>query len=101
MVFWAKISALGSFSAESEIGEIMLADVLPEELTYPGIQPALYKQVQKWLNFQSGAEEWWDILDLKNSKGEFLVTKRSPNKGYPNRICRKRQEVLHRPEVTV
>ena len=65
-----------------------------------------------WLNLQSAKDEIWDIYDakrnlsgrthrradplpagdfhlvvhvwLQNSKGEFLITKRAPNKGYPN-----------------
>ncbi|MBR6767433.1 MAG: NUDIX domain-containing protein [Clostridia bacterium] len=87
-------------------------DVLPKNLTYPAIQPALFDRVQGYLNLQSGADELWDVYDsernltgrthrrgdpmpegdyhlsvnvwIQNSRGEFLNTKRSPNKGYPN-----------------
>lgn len=112
MLFFANINSLGALSDDSEIGEIRLFDVLPENLTYPEIQPHLYHGTQGWLNIQSNAGEMWDIYDenrhltgrlhrrgdfledgeyhlvvhvwLQNSKGEFLLTKRSPNKGFPN-----------------
>lgn len=112
MLFFANINSLGALSDDSEIGEIRLFDVLPENLTYPEIQPHLYRGIQEWLNKQSNAEELWDIYDadrnltgrfhrrgdffedgeyhlvvhvwLMNSNGEFLLTKRTPNKGFPN-----------------
>ena len=112
MLFWANIMKLGELNPAFEISEIMFTDILPQELTYPQIQPELYKRVQGWLNFQSGAGELWDVYDvnrnltgrfhhrgdplqpgdyhmvvhvwLRNSKGQFLITKRSPNKGFPN-----------------
>ena len=111
MLFYADIHSLGTLP-DSEIGEIKLFDVLPERLTYPEIQPELYHSVQAWLNIQSSADELWDVYDenrnptgrlhrrgdflgegeyhlvvhvwLMNSAGEFLLTKRTPNKGFPN-----------------
>ena len=86
-------------------------DRMPDELTYPAIQPHLYREIQNWLNLQSKADELWDIYDenrqltgrlqrrgdpmqegdyhlsvhvwMQNSRGELLITQRSPNKGYP------------------
>lgn len=112
MLFFAQISDLGQLSKDSEIGEIKLCDILPENLTYPEIQPHLYHKIQEWLNLQSKSEELWDVYDqncnftgrlhrrgepmksgeyhlvvhvwLQNSRGEFLLTKRTPNKGFPN-----------------
>ena len=112
MLFFAKIHNLGDLPQNSEIGEVQLCDTPPENLTYPEIQPHLYRAVQGWLNTQSNADELWDVYDenrnltgklhrrgdflaegeyhlvihvwLMNSKGEILLTKRSPNKGYPN-----------------
>ena len=112
MLFWANITKLDELDPAFEIREIMLTDLLPQNLTYPEIQPELYKRVQGWLNLRSGAGELWDVYDvncnltgrfhhrgdplqpgdyhmvvhvwLRNSKGEFLITKRSPNKGFPN-----------------
>ncbi len=55
MLFFAKINSLGVLSDDSEIGEIKLSDVLPENLTYPEIQPQLYHGIQRWLNIQSNA----------------------------------------------
>ncbi len=43
MLFFAEIAELGKLPALSEIGEIKLFDSLPEELTYPMIQPYLYE----------------------------------------------------------
>ncbi len=112
MLFFAKIAAMGELSDESEIGEVRLFEIIPEELTYPDIQPRLHDRVQGWLNFQTNADELWDVYDedrnltgrlqrrgdaledgvyhlvvhvwTQNSRGEFLLTKRSPNKGFPN-----------------
>lgn len=112
MLFFAEVTKIGKLSKESEIAETKLFEVLPDNLTYPQIQPALYSQVQFWLNLQTNADELWDVYDenrnltgklhrrgdfmedgeyhlsvhvwLLNHKGEFLLTKRSPNKGYPN-----------------
>ncbi len=112
MLFFGDIKKLGPLPQDSEIGEIALMDKLPRELTYPAIQPGLFFEVQKWLTMQNGAGEKWDIYDEKrkktgrihrrgdpfqegdyhlsmhiwimNPQGEFLITKRSPNKGFPN-----------------
>ena len=112
MLYFAQISQLGPLPASSEIAEICLLDKLPEELTYPSIQPELYRHVQDWLNMRTSAGELWDVYDenrqltgrlhprgvplqpgeyhlsahiwIRASNGEFLLTKRSPNKGFPN-----------------
>ena len=111
MVFWAVIREISALAPKSEIGEIGLFDRLPSDLTYPDIQPLLYDHVQGWLNLQSNADELWDVYNkdreltgrvhrrgnppedgdyhlvvhiwLRNSKGEYLLTKRAPNKGFP------------------
>lgn len=110
MLYFAEIDTLGELAHEME--ELLFADQIPENLTYPEIQSALFLEVQVYLTMQSGAGELWDIYDkdrnftgrthrrgdrmqdgdyhltvhvwLMNSKGEFLLTKRSPNKGFPN-----------------
>lgn len=112
MLYFAEVKRMGMLPIESEIGEVKLFSYLPEELTYPDIQPQLFKWVQGWLNMQSSTNEIWDIYDkdrhltgrkhrrgdflnkgdyhltvhvwMMNSQGEFLITKRSPNKGFPN-----------------
>ena len=96
----------------SEIGEIRRTSVFPTRWTYPEIQPRLLRRVQEWLNLQTGADELWDLLDedgnptgkthrrgdplapgerhlsvsvwMRNSRGEFLLTQRAANKGYPH-----------------
>ena len=52
-LYFAEIFALGLLSSKSEIAEIYHFDKLPEKLTYPAIQPELYRKTQKWLNQQS------------------------------------------------
>lgn len=112
MLYFGEIKKLGPIPEDSEIEEIALMDKLPEHLTYPHIQPGLFFEVQKWLTMQNGAGELWDIYDrnrqktgrthrrgdpfregdyhlsmhiwIMNPQGEFLITKRSPNKGFPN-----------------
>ena len=110
-VFFANIHELGALP-ESEMAEVKLFDSIPDTTTYPGIMPVLYKRLQGWLNVQSSKDELWDVYDenrtrkgythrrgdplpandfhlvvfawIINRKGEALITKRSPNKGYPN-----------------
>ena len=45
-LFYAEIEDLGNLP-DLEIGDIELFDKLPEKLTYPQIQPFLYKRVLK------------------------------------------------------
>ena len=87
-------------------------DRLPKDLSRPVVTRRLFTGTQGWLNMQSNADELWDVYDadrrptgklhrrgdflkkgeyhlvvhiwLLNSKGEFLLTKRAPNKGFPN-----------------
>lgn len=112
MLYFAEVSTLEDLPSETEIDEITFCSHLPQELTYPGIQPHLFDRIQGWLNLQSSPDELWDIYDenrnpvgrthrrgdpmqegdyhlvvhiwLQNHNGEFLLTKRTPNKGFPN-----------------
>lgn len=43
MLFFAEITRLCDLSSNSEIGEIELFDSIPDNLTYPMIQPFLYE----------------------------------------------------------
>ncbi len=111
MLFFAEAHDMGTIPQESEIADARLFDRLSENLTYPAIQPHLFEKVQGWLNTQSNAGELWDVYDenrnltgkthirgedllpgeyhlvvhiwIQNNSGEFLMTRRSPNKGYP------------------
>lgn len=49
MLFYARVQVCGEIPPESEIGEIRLSDSLPENLTYPEIQPALMAYTEKLL----------------------------------------------------
>ena len=112
LLCFAEVRSLGPIPEGSEIGEIRLFDSVPENLTYGIAHEKMHGWVQGWLNFQSGAGELWDIYDAKrvktgrthrrggylaagdyhlvvhvwllSSDGAFLLTKRSPNKGFPN-----------------
>lgn len=112
MLYYAEVTELGELPEEFEIGEVRLCDILPHELTYPEIQGYLFEWIQAWLNLQSSPGELWDVYDkdrrltgrthrrgdpmphgdyhlvvhiwIRNSRGEYLLTKRAPNKGFPN-----------------
>lgn len=112
MLFFADIKELGELPTNFEMAEISLTDALPRKLTYPEILPALFEYVQGWLNRQCSTEELWDVYDgyrnltgkkhrrgdslgegeyhlvvhvwVEDADGKFLLTKRSPNKGFPN-----------------
>ena len=112
MLYYAEVQELGTLPEDFEIGEVRLYDTMPHELTYPEIQGYLFEWIQAWLNLQSSPGELWDVYDshrqltgrthrrgdplphgdyhlavhvwIRNSRGEYLLTKRAPNKGFPN-----------------
>lgn len=47
MLCFAEVKTLGELPPETEIGEIKLFDTLPDELTYPAIQPYLFEKVKE------------------------------------------------------
>ncbi len=49
MLYLADVRVLGELPPEMEIGEIFVTDKLPEELTYPLIQPKLYEKATEFL----------------------------------------------------
>ena len=49
MLYYADVPELGSIPDGSEIAETGCFARLPDELTYPHIQPALFEKVQSWL----------------------------------------------------
>lgn len=112
MVFYVQVQKLGPLPSAYEMTEICIADRMPEKLTWPEIQPALFSWVQGWMNMQCNREELWDLYDenriltgklhrrgeilpkgyyhlvahvwVVNADGKFLITKRSSEKGFPN-----------------
>lgn len=112
MVFFAEVKAFSSLSKTSEMAEVRLFQFLPESLTYPALCKSAFNRVQAFLNIQSNAAEIWDVYDenrrktgrvhrrgdflrpgdyhlvvhvwIQNRHGEYLITKRAPNKGFPN-----------------
>ena len=48
-LYYADITELGALPEKSEIGEIRQFTALPDNLTYPAIQPHLYLRVLYWL----------------------------------------------------
>jgi 8-oxo-dGTP diphosphatase len=112
MLFLARVRLRGELPEQSEMREVKAVHLLPKELTYPNIQPKLFSRVQYRLNININAGELWDVMDenrhptgrthprgvplpagdyhlvvlvlLQNDNGEFLITRRAPNKGYPN-----------------
>ena len=111
MLYFAEVAALGQIPVGSEIAETMVSALLPDNCTYPNLFQC-YDHVQGWLNLQTGADELWDLFDgsrkptgrlqrrgdpiapgdyhivvhiwVRRPDGRFLLTKRSPNKGFPN-----------------
>lgn len=111
-LFFAEVKKMGELPADFEMREVKLLDTLPPNLTYPDTHGRMFHYVQAWLNLQSKADEMWDVYDgnrqktgrmhrrgtfmqpgdyhlvvdiwIRNSEGKFLITKRSPNKGFPN-----------------
>lgn len=109
MLLFARINE-DSFNLSAR--NLKLFQKLPECLTRGKITRRLFTGTQGWLNMQTNADELWDVYDenrnrtgrlhrrgdflnegdyhlvvhvwLLNSKGEFLLTKRAPNKGFPN-----------------
>lgn len=111
-LFFVEVKKMEELPADFEMREVQLADTLPPNLTYPDTHGRMFHYVQAWLNLQSKADELWDVYDenrrmtgrvhrrgdplakgdyhlvvdiwIRNSEGKFLITKRSPNKGFPN-----------------
>ena len=111
-LFFAEVTKMGEIPAGFEMHEVRLMEHLPENLTYPDTHGRMFHQVQCWLNLQSKADEIWDVYDvnrcptgrmhrrgeqmpkgdyhlvvdvwIQRGDGRVLLTKRSPNKGYPN-----------------
>jgi len=50
MLYYAYIAVIGDLPADFEIAEIMLSKIMPENLTYPEIQPKLWAFIRKELN---------------------------------------------------
>jgi 8-oxo-dGTP diphosphatase len=48
-LFFAEVSEMGEPSDGFEIGEVVLVNSLPGNLTYPLIQPALFEKVLKYI----------------------------------------------------
>jgi len=112
MLYFAEIKRIDSIPETSEIAEICYLESLPDNLTYPEIQPRLLREVNGWLCNRTSKGELWDIYDIdrnktgkvhrrgeilqkgdyhlvvhiwiRNSRGEYLITKRAPHKGWPN-----------------
>lgn len=111
LLCFAEVSAMGAIPEDSEIAETCCRELLPEQFAYDNL-PMFHDRVQEWLNLQSSADELWDVYDkdrnltgrlhrrgdplpsgdyhlvvhiwTRDSGGRYLLTKRSPNKGFPN-----------------
>lgn len=111
LLAFAEVHALGPLDPAVEIAEVTQLPAPPQAMTYPAIQPALFRHIQNWLNFQSSPDELWDVYDecrrktgrthrrgdplapgerhlvvqvyVRRPTGEFLITQRAPTKGFP------------------
>ena len=110
-VFLAHIHTLGDMP-NFEMVEVRLFDIMPDKMRFPEILPVLFGYLQGWMNRQTAKDEILDVYDsnrrltgrthrrvdtlpfgdyrlvvlvwLMNSRGEFLITRRASNKGFPN-----------------
>jgi 8-oxo-dGTP diphosphatase len=48
-LFFAEVTEMGEINDKSEIDELIFSDDLPETLTYPDIQPLLFKKIIEFL----------------------------------------------------
>ena len=55
-LYIADIFKLGPIQDSSEIGELMKADTLPENLTYPDIQPLLFRKVIDFIDKKQASD---------------------------------------------
>ncbi len=55
-LYFADISKLGPVQDSSEIGELILAYSLPENLTYPDIQPLLFRKVIDFIDKKQASD---------------------------------------------
>jgi len=110
-LYFAHIHELGELDPNFEMEAVGLFDGMPDKCRFPHILPVLYEYLQGWLNVNMYPDELWDIYDadrnltgrthrradplaegdyhlvvnavVMNAKGEFLITQRAPNKGFP------------------
>ncbi len=54
MLCFAAVKVLDTLPPEMEIGQIQLCEQMPQELTYPEIQPFLFEYVQNWMKENGG-----------------------------------------------
>jgi 8-oxo-dGTP diphosphatase len=52
-LYIAEVHEIGTIPDTSEINEMILSDHLPENLTYPGIQPYLFRKTIEFLEIKS------------------------------------------------
>lgn len=112
VLFFAELPGFSSPPAAFEMEETRLFSLLPEKLSYPLFHPPMFRFVQNWLNLRTGAGEPWDLYTadgektgklcrrgdpipeglyhlvvhvwLRGKDGTYLLTRRAPEKGYPN-----------------
>jgi 8-oxo-dGTP pyrophosphatase MutT (NUDIX family) len=110
VLYFAQVEQLGPIPDGSEIREIRISEQLPKIHAYDNL-PLFFDRVQNWLNLRTGCDELWDLYDsqrrptgrvqrrgdpiapgdhhivvhawLRNTDGRYLITQRSPNKGFP------------------
>lgn len=51
-LFFAEVYRTGMITDDTEIAEVMLSDSLPVNLTYPDIQPSLFRKVLEYLAYK-------------------------------------------------
>ena len=108
-LFYAELETVSGSLSQANISGLLIDAVLPRLQTFPDIHPQLFYEVQDYLNRQTSVDEFWDVLDenrqpvgrlhrrgdplapgefhlvvqvwIQNRRGEFLLTRRTANKG--------------------
>jgi 8-oxo-dGTP diphosphatase len=52
-LFFAEVTKMGELPWNSEIAETIMTDQLPEDLTFPDIQPHLFQKINEYLKTKS------------------------------------------------
>jgi 8-oxo-dGTP diphosphatase len=56
-VFFAEVTQLDELPSAFEMSEVRLFDTLPDNLSYPQIYPAIWSELENWINSRFSADE--------------------------------------------
>lgn len=77
MLFYARVKTLTDLPADMEMAEIRFCEQLPENLTYPQIQPALWQKVKEQIKIVIRE------ADIRDADAIYLLNKNGLGYDYP------------------